>query len=435
MTKALALISPRGSFSSSNPEFKKFWNGSPYTSTYRQDWSGLGTGLLIVAALTPSEYDVKIIDENIESVDFSKKFDLVGITAMTQQARRAYQIADEFRKRGMLVVIGGIHATILPEEAKLHCDSVVIGESENTWPMLLKDLKAKALLPFYKADNIVSLINSPLPRYDLLKNKKYSIVWLQTTRGCPHDCDFCAASKIFGAKYRFKDIYQLRLEIELIRKELGNVLIGIADDNIAVNKNHLSLLLDYLKTSGIRWLGQSDISIAQDSGMLNMVQKSNCKLLLLGLESISAENLRLVNNNSWKYNKLSSYSSYIGKIQEAGIGVLGSFIFGFDYDDVTVFKQTADFVLQNNLYYGNFSILTPYPGTRLRDRLVRENRLLPTSWENYTLWDVNFIPKRMSASELQAGLFDTYKMINTREAFEKRAIFFKNIFKSQMRKS
>jgi radical SAM superfamily enzyme YgiQ (UPF0313 family) len=428
----IGLISPKGNFGSNNPEFKKFWDDSPYTSTYRQNWSGLGTGLLIVAALTPSEYDVQIVDENIEPINFSDKYDLVGITAMTQQATRAYQIADEFRKRGIPVTIGGIHATILPEEAKSHCDSVVIGESENTWPILLKDLKRNELLPFYRADKTVNLKESPLPRYDLLKKRSYSIVWLQTTRGCPHDCDFCAASKIFGAKYRFKDISQLKQEIELIRKELGDVLIGIADDNIVVNKNYLSLLLDYFKKSGIRWLGQSDISIAQDIEMLNMVQKSNCKFLLLGLESISAESLKAVNNNSWKYNKLSNYPSYIGRIQETGIGVMGSFIFGFDNDDTSVFKKTAEFVLENNLYYGNFSILTPYPGTKLRDRLAKENRLLTTPWEKYTLWDVNFIPNKMSVSELQTGLFDAYKMINTKEAFGKRVDYFKNIFKRQI---
>ncbi|HUI90641.1 MAG TPA: radical SAM protein [Chitinivibrionales bacterium] len=428
----IGLISPKGNFSSNDPEFRKFWDDSPYTITYRQNWSGLGTGLLIVAALTPPEYDVKLIDENIEPINFSDKYDLVGITAMTQQATRAYQIADEFRKRNIPVTIGGIHATILPEEAKEHCDSVVIGESENTWPILLTDLGRNTLLPFYRADKAVNLKDSPLPRYDLLKKHFYSIVWLQTTRGCPHDCDFCAASKIFGAKYRFKDISQLKQEIELIRKELGDILIGIADDNIAVNKNYLTLLLDYFKQSGIRWLGQSDISIAQDNEMLRMVRKSNCKFLLLGLESISAKNLKAINNNSWKYDRLSNYSTYTRRIQETGIGVMGSFIFGFDHDDITIFKKTAEFVLENNLYYGNFSILTPYPGTRLRERLLKENRLLTTPWEKYTLWDVNFIPKKMSASELQSGLFDAYKMINTREAFEKRATYFKNIFKKQI---
>lgn len=420
----IGLISPKGNFSSNNPEFKKFWDDSPYTSTYRQNWSGLGTGLLIVAAFIPSEYDVQIIDENIESITFSEKYDLVGITAMTQQATRAYQIADEFRKRGIPVTIGGIHATILPEEAKQHCDSVVIGEGENTWPILLNDLNRNALLPFYKAGETVNLKESPLPRYDLLNKKSYTIVWLQTTRGCPHDCDFCAASKIFGAKYRFKDISQLKREIELIRKELGDILIGIADDNIVVNKNHFSLLLDYFKKSGIRWLGQSDISIAQDDEMLNMVRKSNCKFLLLGLESISAESLKTVNNNSWKYNKLSNYSSYIGRIQGTGIGVMGSFIFGFDHDDSTVFKKTAEFVLENNLYYSNFSILTPYPGTRLRERLVKENRLLTTPWEKYTLWDVNFIPKKMSASELQTGLFDALQNDKHKRSLRKKSVFF-----------
>jgi radical SAM superfamily enzyme YgiQ (UPF0313 family) len=428
----IAFISPHSVYYSRDPEFSEFWNSSKYNELFRNCWSGLGTGLLVLAGLTPPGNDLELIDENIEEIDFSRQFDLVCVSATTQQATRAYAIAEQFRKRGITTVIGGIHPTVLPLEAKSHFDSVVLGEGETTWLQLLHDYQSGTLKPFYKSEDLFDLKDSPVPRYDLLKKCNPKIAWLQTTRGCPHDCEFCVASKIFGSTYRLKSIDQIVHEIKEIRKQLGDVFIGFADDNIAVDKSFLSRLLKEIAPLHIRWFGQSDISIANDETLLKMLFVSGCNFLLVGLESLSNKNLREINTNLWKLSRSREYPSLIEKIQSAGIGVMGSFIFGFDHDDQSVFDTTTDFAIAHNLCLCNFSILTPYPGSRIRDRLAMDGRLLPTEWDNYTLWDVNFIPKNMSPEQLQNGLFMAYRKILDGEVCINKAKYFKNLYKRLM---
>jgi radical SAM superfamily enzyme YgiQ (UPF0313 family) len=425
----LALISPRGSSWSNNPQFKDFWENAQQAISYRNYWTGLSPGLLVIAALTPSTYSIKLIDENVETVDFSQCYDLVGISGMTQQATRAYQIADEFRKKGTKVVIGGIHATILPEEAKQHSDSVVIGEAEYSWPKLIKDFENGTLLPFYKSERIVDLNDSPIPRYDLLDKAIYSTIWIQTSRGCPHDCEFCAASKVYGRKYRNKSILQILEEISFIKKTFGDVRLYFSDDNFFVNKNLRQSLLEKLIPLKIRWMAQSDISIAKDAELLRLAQKSGCTFLFIGFESLSEESLRGLDSQNWKLRQSKHYSEYVNAIQTKGIGVQGAFIVGLDTDDATVFESITDFTIQNHLYGVNYSILTPIPGTRVREKLLSENRVLQTSWDNYTGYDVNFTPKKMSASQLQEGLINMYKRVTQKEVFLKNMAYFKKIQK------
>jgi radical SAM superfamily enzyme YgiQ (UPF0313 family) len=423
----IGLISPKGCFISNTPEFIEFWDSSKYLSIYRKNWSGLSTALLIIAALTPSSYEIELVDENIEPINFSNNYDIVGITAMTQQAIRAYQIADEFRKRGIRVIIGGIHATLLPEEAKQHSDSIVIGEAEYIWPIVLKDFEKGQLKPYYKSENAVDLKDSPIPRYDLLKSKNYSVAWVQSTRGCPHDCEFCVASKIYGLSYRCKSADKVIKEIEYIKSTLGNIRIGFSDDNLLVNKNLAEELLEKIAPLKIRWAGQSDISVAENPKILELLRKSGCTFLFVGFESLSHDNLSTINKNGWKLHKLDHYPDYIKEIQSNAIGIMGAFIYGFDKDTPDIFNRTIEFVIENNLYDAQFSILTPFPGTKIRDKLKEENRLLPTSWENYSVADVNFIPKMMSIEQLQKGLIDSYRRINVESVYKKRMEHFKQI--------
>jgi len=425
----IALISPKGSFLSKNPEFMDFWNNSKEMVTYRSYWSGVSPGLLIVAALTPPSFDIEFIDENNDSIDFTKYYDLVGISAMTQQAVRAYQIADEFRKRNVKVVVGGIHATILPEEAKQHADSVLIGEAEYLWPSLIEDSKRNKLLPFYKSDRMVDLKDAPIPRYDLLKGRSYPVVWVQTTRGCPHDCEFCAASTVYGKKYRNKSVEQVINEIKLIKKIFGNIQIGFGDDNMFVNKDFSKELLEKLVLLNIRWFTQSDISVAEDDDLLDLLRRSGCMVLFIGLESLSKDALKMIDSHKWKLRYIDKYIPYIKKIQSHGIGVMGAFIIGFDNDDLTVFKKTADFIIDNNLYAAQITILTPLPGTRLRKIFKSENRLLPANWENYTCLNVNFMPKKISISQLEGGLLEVYKKVYSKEAYLRKIKYFKEIYK------
>lgn len=431
----IALISPKAAFLSRDPRFNEFWSLSGFTASYRQNWSGISPGLLVLASLTPSSYNIDIIDENIEDIDFSKNYDLVGISSMTQQAIRAYQIGDEFKRRNIKVIIGGIHATVLPNEAKAHADSVAIGEAEYIWPQLLKDFEKSTLKPFYNNKRTIDLRDSPVPKYELVRFKGYKTIWIQTTRGCPHDCEFCAASNVYGSKLRSKTTEQVIKEIEAIKEICGDVRINFGDDNLLVNKKLSNDLLNKLIPMKIRWAAESDISIAKNDEILDLMRRSGCALLFIGLESISEEGLKNLDKHGWKLKHFSNYSSYIRKIQSYGISVMGSFILGLDCDDSLVIKKIIDFANDNNLGDIQVSILTPLPGTRLRIRLEKENRLLNTNWDNYTFFDVNFIHPKLSRQELEDGLLEIYKSINSKDAFYKKMQYFKEIQKKLLKKA
>jgi radical SAM superfamily enzyme YgiQ (UPF0313 family) len=426
----IALISPRGKVSN-NPEFVAFWENTPEIIPYRETFTGSSSGLLIIAALTPKTWQVELIDENLEPIDFDKDYDMVAIGFMTQQSKRAYEIADAFRVRGITVVMGGIHATLLPEEAKEHADSVIVGEAEDIWPKVLSDFLDKDLKPFYRMDKTIDISKSPLPRYELLKAKKYKAVWIQTSRGCPLDCDFCCASNLYGRKFRYKKASQIMKELNRIVEIWGrNILISFADDNMFVDKKYASALLKEIGELKIRWFVQSDISVADDDRFLQLLRRSGCAILFIGFESLNRKNLDSINKNKRKTRYLEDYSSIIGRIQGHGIGVMASFVVGFDEDDVCVFGDLSRFIVDNNIFASQISILTPLPGTRLRNRLADEGRILPTGWDNYTFTDVNFVPNKMSAKELQDGLLEVYKKVYSKDARLNKAMYFKKVYLS-----
>lgn len=426
----IALISPKGLLAK-DKQLAGFWEKSLEEYGFRRSLTGFSSGLLVVATLTPRSCKLEFIDENFDKVDFSKDYNLVAITCMTQQATRAYEIADRFRRKSVKVVIGGIHASVAPDEAKAHADSVVIGEAEGVWGDVLKDLKKSGLKPFYKSVRPVDMTRVPLPRYDLVNSNHYKIVWIQTTRGCPIDCEFCSASKIFGLQLRHKTINQVIKEIELVRRIWTCPQISFADDNMLMDRKYARELAEALAPLNIRWFAQSDISVAEDEDFLALLHKSGCSILFIGFESVNKESMRSTDKYGFKHRRVESYKESVNKIQRNGIGVMGAFMVGFDGDDSSIFKKTADFIVDNCLYAAQITVLTPLPGTRLRERLAGEGRLLPRSWDSYTFLDVNFMPRKMSPEELQGGLFDIYKRVYSKDAAIKRSKFFKKVFKEQ----
>lgn len=394
---------------------------------YRQYWSGLGSGLLVIAALTPSDIEIELIDEDIEDIDFQRDYDLVGITAVTQQATRAYEIARKFRERKVKVVLGGIHTTVLPDEARLHADSIVVGEAENLWPTLLDDFRQNRLRPLYTSRQEVDLKHSPLPRYDLLRDKPAKIVWVQGTRGCPHDCAFCCASKVYGVKHRHKTVDQVIAEIKEVRRIKKHALIGFADDNLLCDKHYSRELLEKVAGLGIRWIGQTDISVARDTSLLRLAKRSGCVALLIGFESIVPDNLKGLDSTDWKLKQLANYAEYIKSIQNCGIGIIGLFITGLDYDDNSIFDRLADFIIDNHLLGAQITALTPFPHTRVREDLLREGRVLNTPWDNYTFYDVNIKPKGMTPEELEQGILHTFNRIYSSKVALGKQRYFKNI--------
>ncbi len=377
--------------------------------------------LTTLAALTPSDVEVKITDENVEPIDFEEDVDLVGITGMVMHAPRVYQIAERFRERGIPVVIGGPHASSLPMEAKQHSDAVVIGEAEMVWKDLIEDLKKDSLRPFYKADRFCSMKGLPHPRIDLLRKDAYmTINCIQTTRGCPYQCDFCYVTHFFGKTYRLRPIEEV---IEEVKRLEGDFIIFV-DDNIAGNIAYAKELFKKLKPLGKKWASQASITITRDTELLRLAAESGCVSLFLGIESLSAENLKDVNKT---FNKVYQFDDAIKAIHEHDIMILAGFIFGLDHDDEGVFERTLKFCERNRIELPSFFILTPLPGTSLFQKMEAEGRLLHKDWAQYNGATVVFRPKLMKEDTLQKGFNWVCK-----EAYSWGSIF-KRVFHPQQR--
>jgi radical SAM superfamily enzyme YgiQ (UPF0313 family) len=350
-----------------------------------------------VAALTPPDVEVSITDENVEEIDYDEPVDLVGLTAMTMHAPDAYRIAAAFRARGVPVVIGGMHASLLPEEAKDHADSVVVGEAEGVWPRLVEDARNGRLMPFYRAQGYSDLAGLPPPRLDLLKAGAYERVGsVQTARGCPFQCDYCSVSKFFGRTYRTRPVEDVIRDVEA----LGERFLAFVDDNIVGDPRYAKDLFRRLAPLGVKWGGQASITIAQDPELLRLAADSGCYSLFIGIESLDPANLRDVHK---RINRVEDYERAIRSLRDHGIVVVGSFILGLDHDDEGVFERTLRFCERNEIVLPIFFILTPLPGTPLYERMEREGRIVSRDWGRYDGMHVLFQPRLMSPETLQEG--------------------------------
>jgi radical SAM superfamily enzyme YgiQ (UPF0313 family) len=427
----ILLISPKSSdLFSNNPKIQAYAKNYKELNTLKNNWKGISYGLLIVAALTPPYYEIELVDEDFDEIDFTKKYDLVVISTITKYALRTYNIADCFKSLGVKVVLGGIHPTVMLEEAKEHCDAVVSGEAENLWPEILKDFENNKLKPFYKSNQLFNLANSPIPRYELLKQNRYNIIWIQTSRGCPHNCEFCGASKLFGLTYRQKPLDKIIEEIQKIKLLFPNVIVGFGDDNFLLNKTFSKKLLNKLIPLKIRWSAFSDVSIGNDIELIQLMKSSGCINVFLGFETVNKKSLKKINRNNWKYKHLKSYSAYIQNIQSAGINIMGSFIIGFDDDDEFTFRDITKFAIENNIYTTQITFLTPLPGSALWERFKKENRLLPINWDEYGFLDVTFVHPKFSKEELINHLIRMYQQIYSDDVYKKKIAYFKNIYKN-----
>ena len=270
----------------------------------------------------------------------------------------------------------------------------------------------------------------PLPRYDLLAKYQYPILYVQASRGCPHDCEFCVASNVYGKRYKHKTVIQVVKEIQEIKKYWKRSRIGFADDNLFVDSRYSRELVANLGALNILWFAQTDIAVARDQGFLTELYRSGCKFVLIGFESVSKDNLRTLNTDQWKEKRFDRYSEDIAKIQRSGIGVFGSFIIGLDNDQSSTFSETVKFIVDNNILTVQLSILTPFPGSRLRTRLERENRILHSDWQWYTVMNAVIRHPQFTAEELEEGLLHAYQGIYNSESNERRARYFRRIFEN-----
>lgn len=369
-------------------------------------------GLLKVAALTPSDWQVSISDEKVEALDLAQDADLVGITAMTPAVNRAYEIADIFRGRGIKVVMGGMHVSKMPDEALQHCDGILKGEAENLWDGVLKDFERGELKKIYQHVNgYPSLEMLPITDWDLYGGKGYLPVhFVETTRGCPHNCEFCSVTNSFGGRFRNRPVDEVEKEIQGLkpfenRFALRNVVFFV-DDNIISNRRHARELLQRIIPYNLKWLGQASVNIAKDDELLALCRKSGCLGLLIGFETLSQDNLSTMGK---RFNKPGDYIDVIKKLHDFGIGVDGSFVFGFDHDDEAVFDRTLEFIVKAKIDVCYFSILTPYPGTRLHDQMLKEGRIIDRDWSNYNTNNVVFMPKLLRPQQLLDGFHHVLK--------------------------
>jgi radical SAM superfamily enzyme YgiQ (UPF0313 family) len=432
---SILLISPKGDIFSRSGDFEDFARGSREMQTVFHFFSGLGLGLTTIAALTPAEHTVRIIDENQEAIDFDTPCDIVGITGMTQQAHHAYKIAEAFTERNRYVVMGGIHATCASEEVRSHVDTVFLGEAENTWPQFIEDFVAGDPRPVYDQRDFpkIDMSRIPCPRFELVAKYNYPVVWIQSTRGCPHDCEFCAASKIYGRKYKRKEVDQVIREIEEVKKYWKFAQIGFADDNMFTNKTYSRGLIDRFKTMNFNWYAQSDIAIAKNERLLKDLHACGCRMILIGFESVIKKNLRGLDSQHWKEKMSDKYPLYIDRIQRSGIGIYGTFILGLEEDTRETVDRTIEFVQENHMMGAQImgaqiTILTPFPGSRLRARLKKENRIIHSDWLWYTGWNPVIRHKNFTEQEFQEDLLRFYKSIYDPEKVKLRAKYFRDIF-------
>jgi radical SAM superfamily enzyme YgiQ (UPF0313 family) len=381
--------------------------------------------LTTLAGLCPEDIRVRIVDENIEPVDLSDLPDLVGITVMTPLASRAYTLADRYRRAGVAVVLGGVHPTMLPEEASQHADAVVRGEAERSWPQLLDDFRNGALQPLYSNQGFPDMAGMPVPRRDLLPQKGYFFRnTLQTTRGCPYNCHFCSVTSFYGRTFRFRPIAEVVRELE----SLSGRGVFFVDDNIGGDRAYAKELFRAIRPLKLSWFSQASLALARDEELLRLAADSGCKGLFIGFESLSQESLRAMGKTP---NRASEFARSIRAIHDHGIGIQGSFILGTDFDDCNVFAETLRFVEANRIEAVLFTILTPFPGTRLYDQLAAAGRILHRDWQQYDMNHVVFQPKRMTPEELQQGfvwlhrkVYSSLSMVRRLFPFRRSGVFF-----------
>lgn len=369
-------------------------------------------GLLTLAAQTPSSWEVAYREYDELPEDAAQQisgdgFAVVAISALTARIDEAYRLSRELRAFGLVVILGGLHVSALPDEASRHADIVVKGEGERVWARVIADLERGEWRARYESMDAPELSGfhelHPVPRYDLLDLERYNRLTLQTTRGCPLHCSFCAASRLISP-YRKKSHEQIRRELEAILELWPRPFIELADDNTFVDKRWARDLVRLLSEYSVKWFTESDISLADDPELLCLLGKSGCTQVLIGLESAAPESMHGVDLGDWKSRRHGAYADQVRRIQDHGVSVNGCFILGFDQDGPDIFHRTRDYIDSMELSEVQITLLTPFPGTSLRAQLEAEGRLLADAkWSQYTLFDLTFQPARLSVEEMRNG--------------------------------
>jgi radical SAM superfamily enzyme YgiQ (UPF0313 family) len=365
-------------------------------------------GPAIVAALTPPDIEVVFTDERLSAVDFEMDCDMVAISMMTSQANRAYEIARVYREKGVPVVLGGVHVSLMPEDAAEHADAIAVGEAEGTWPDIIEDFRKGSLKKIYACRHPAEEI--PLPRWDIFDRQTYiPMNSLQVSRGCPVNCDMCSVPQTYGTEFRMTKTERLLEDLQKLEKQ-----IFIVNDNLHLAKRRVRPFFDGMASAQKQWVGLAPLSIVADDEYLGLLQRSNCWAMYIDLSPwISAGlNERIDGVQIGKANVM------LERVREKGIKVIASFVFGFDHDQKDIFEKTVRFARENGIEEAEFHILTPYPKSRLYERLVAEGRLLTSDFSKYSTSSVVFSPAHMSPEELYEGYLTAWKEFYPNENYE-----------------
>ncbi len=395
-------------------------------------------GLLTIAGQTPPGVDVEYLEvRDVDRCALPLHLDAVAFSTLTATSKEAYRLAARFRAHGIPVILGGLHATLVPEDAAPHVDSVVIGEGEAVWPHIVDDLLHNRLKPRYDARETgpFDFANAPMPRFELLERDRYPRFTVQTQRGCPLSCEFCASSIRLAPRFKTKPVEKVIAEIRRLKELYAKPFIEFADDNTFVNKAHAKRLMRALEKEHVRWFTESDLGVAEDDELLKMMRAAGCAQVLIGFENPSFKALDGVElNSNWKANRVDRYLRAVEKIQRHGITVNGCFVMGLDGTGPESFHDVFRFVRESGLYDVQITYLTPFPGTPLFKRLSEEGRILAEgASETCTLFDINFEPQNMSVSELENSFLKLAAMLYRPEFVEERTRRFKGHLRHRIR--
>ena len=369
-------------------------------------------GLLTVAGCTPPDVEIEIVDEYVTPIDFSMKTDLVCLSAKTSCSTYAYNVADEFRRRGVPVLLGGIHASLRPDEALQHVDSIVTGEAETLWPKVVGDFVEGKLKERYDAPDFPPMSEIPIVPWKKTPSSRYLFHQLQTTRGCPFRCRFCSVPDISGNDFRFKPVENVIAEIQALPKGLlGRQPLYVVDDNFIsrtkYTKDLLRAMVPLARAGNMPpWSAETTLNVAGDEEMLDLFKVAGCSTLILGLESVEEATLQLMDKN---INFVLTFPDAIQRIHDRGISVVGNFIVGFDTDTVATFRKVRDFVQETGILFPFFSILNPMPGTKLFDDMLAAGRLDHQDWHRYDTRHVVMKPTNITREELMDGYIWLYR--------------------------
>ncbi|MCU0848490.1 MAG: B12-binding domain-containing radical SAM protein [Spirochaetes bacterium] len=360
-------------------------------------------GLLTLSVATPDGNPVEIEDENVRPIDFGDLPGLAGITATVENSVRAYEISREYRRRGVATVLGGIHPSLVPEEALLNADSVCVGDGAAVWGEIVADAASGRLKKIYSRRPSSRSYEAPVPSRDLIDRTRYLYTNIMTaTRGCPHACEFCYNSGMHGARvHRKRTLEEIRKEIE----SLGTGHVMFVDDNLAGDPGWCRGLMPLLREMNVRWNAAVSADIGDHPDLLDLMAGSGCMSLFIGFETVNQDSLDSVGK---RQNRVSKYAATVRDLHSRGIMVNASIVFGFDCDGKGVFDDTVGWLVENRASSMTAHILTPYPGTRLFKRLEEQGRILTRDWSRYNTADVVYRPAGMSPEELMEGYLRSY---------------------------